>query len=119
MRDHGLVASKLASKEKVMSPDCLAELLTEVSDRELMAAIDDPAVQASRGWDLRGWCYRAAPSSVCFLYADETGRPAEAVIAVHAPPERRAGIAQAVADFPLPARLVLLRPGERGASAAC
>jgi len=36
-----------------MSPDRLAELLTEVSERELMAAIDDPAVQAVRGWDLR------------------------------------------------------------------
>jgi hypothetical protein len=102
-----------------MSPDRLTELLTEVSEREVMAAIDDPAVQAARGWDLRGWCYRAAPSSVCFLYADETGRPAEAVIAVHAPPERREGIARAVADFPLPTKLVLLRPGGQGASAPC
>lgn len=91
-----------------MPPDRLVELLNEVSERELMAAIDDPAVQAARGWDLRGWCYRAAPSSVCFLYADDTGRPAEAVIAVHAPPERREGVARAVADFPLPAKLVLL-----------
>ncbi len=98
-----------------MAPDRLAELLTEVSERELMAAIDEPAVQAARGWDLRGWSYRAAPTSVCFLYSDETGRPTEAVIAVHAPPERRDGLARAVADFPLPAKLVLLgqpRPRE-------
>src|SRR5438105_14576263 len=95
-----------------MSPDRLAELLTEVSDRELMAAIDDPAVQAVRGWDLRGWCYRSAPSSVCFLYADETGRPTEAVIAVRARPRRREQLARAVADFPLPTKLVLLGSGE-------
>jgi len=91
-----------------MSPDRLAELLTEVSERELMAAIDDPAARAALGWDLRGWCYRADPNSVCFLYADDTGRPTEAVIAVHASPERREGLARAVADFPLPAKLVLL-----------
>ena len=91
-----------------MPPDRLMELLSEVSERELMAAIDDPAVQAARGWDLRGWCYRAAPSSVCFLYSDETGRPTEAVVAVHAAPRRRAQLARAVADFPLPAKLVLL-----------
>ncbi len=102
-----------------MAPDRLVELLSEVSEREVMAAIDDPAVQAARGWDLRGWLYRAAPSSVCFLYADDTGRPTEAVIAVHAPPERREGVARAVADFPLPARLVLLGPSGRGASVPC
>jgi hypothetical protein len=79
-----------------------------VSDGDLMAAIDNPALQEVRGWDLRGWCYRAAPGSVCFLYADATGRPAEAVIAVHAPPRRREQLARAVADFPLPAQLVLL-----------
>jgi hypothetical protein len=102
-----------------MPPDRLVELLTEVCERDVMAAIDDPAVQAARGWDLHGWLYRAAPSSVCFLYADDTGRPTEAVIAVHAPPERREGIARAVSDFPLPAKLVLLGPGERGASVRC
>jgi hypothetical protein len=94
-----------------MPPDRLAELLTEVSDQDVMAAIDDPALQAARGWDLHGWHYRASPSSVCFLHADAAGRPTEAVIAVRAPPERRAGIARAVADFPLPARLVLLGQG--------
>ena len=94
-----------------MQPDQLADLLTEVSDGDLMAAIDNPALQAARGWDLHGWCYRAAPSSVCFLYADETGRPTEAVIAVRAPKERREQLARAVADFPLPAKLVLLGQG--------
>jgi hypothetical protein len=94
-----------------MQPDRLAELLTEVSDQEVMAAIDDPALQADRGWDLHGWHYRASPSSVCFLYADAAGRPTEAVIAVHAPPDRRERISQVVADFPLPARLVMVGPG--------
>jgi hypothetical protein len=91
-----------------MRPEQLAQLLNEVSDGDLMAAIDNPALQEVRGWDLRGWCYRAAPSSVCFLYSDETGRPTEAVVAVHAAPRRRAQLARAVADFPLPAKLVLL-----------
>jgi hypothetical protein len=91
-----------------MHPDELESLLARVTVEEVTRAIDDPAVQARRGWDLHNWAYRTAPGSVCFLHADDSGRPTEVVVAVCAPRERRDRLARLVADFPVPAKLVLL-----------
>ncbi len=91
-----------------MSAYELEKLLEKADLYLLMTAIDNRALQEERGWDLSDWTYRKAPGSICFLHADGDGRPHEMLVAVHATPERRASIERLFADFPLPAKLVLL-----------
>lgn len=91
-----------------MLPDELESLLASTSLEEVIAAIEDPARQVQRGWDLRSWTYQAAPASVCFLHCNEKGQPSDVLVAVHAPEERRDRLAHLIADFPLPAKLVLV-----------
>jgi hypothetical protein len=91
-----------------MRPEELEALLRVTDIDEVVAAINDPALQAERGWDLHDWAYRSAPGSVCLLHCDESGRPTELIVAVRAPGAPRDRLDRIVADFPLPAKLVLL-----------
>ena len=91
-----------------MSADDLEKILETTDAHLLMTAMDNRALQAERGWDLSNWTYRKAPGSICFLHADGQGQPKEVLVAVRAAPERRASIERLVANFPVPAKLVLL-----------
>lgn len=91
-----------------MHPDELESLLISATIDAVIAAIENPARQAERGWDLHNWTYWASPSSVCFLHWNEQDQPSDVVVAVRAPQERRERLAHLIADFPLPAKLVLV-----------
>jgi hypothetical protein len=104
------LCSRTAStgEEEPMNPDELETLLRITELHDIITAIDNPRLQAERGWDLGCWGYRSAPGSVCFLYWNPEGQPTEMLVAVRAPRGQRDRIAHLVADFPLPAKLVLL-----------
>lgn len=54
-----------------MRPDELKTLLTALGKAaDVVEAIDDPAVQSLRGWDLRGWNYVLVPWGVRFMHRD-------------------------------------------------
>lgn len=91
-----------------MRTDELESLLAVTSVDEVVAAIDDPARQTLQGWDLHGWTYFPAPTSVCFLHFDDRGDPVELLVAVRASRSRRERLAGLIADFPLSAKLVLI-----------
>lgn len=92
----------------MMSADELEKLLEKTDPHLVMTAMDNRALQQERGWTLSDWTYRKAPGSICFWHADGDGQPTEVVVVVHAARERRAHIERLVADFPVPAKLVLL-----------
>ena len=53
-----------------MTPDELKTLLTSMEvTAEVVEAIDDPALQSLRGWDLRGWNYVLVPWGVRFTHS--------------------------------------------------
>ena len=53
-----------------MSPDELKALLTSMAvTAEVVEAIDDPALQDRRGWDLAGWNYVLVPWGVRFTHS--------------------------------------------------
>lgn len=53
-----------------MSPDELKALLTSMEvTAEVVEAIDVPALQSLRGWDLRGWNYVLVPWGVRFTHS--------------------------------------------------
>tara|TARA_R110002072_G_scaffold289831_2_gene457111 strand:+ start:52399 stop:52635 length:237 start_codon:yes stop_codon:yes gene_type:complete len=53
-----------------MSPDELKILLTSMEvTAEVVEAIDAPALQSLRGWDLRGWNYVLVPWGVRFTHS--------------------------------------------------
>ena len=53
-----------------MSPDELKALLTSMEvTAEVVEAIDVPALQGHRGWDLRGWTYVMVPWGVRFMHS--------------------------------------------------
>jgi hypothetical protein len=91
-----------------MRPDELSELLTSMAQAaEVVEALDDPARQAARGWDLAGWSYDMVPWGVRFLYHD--GRAVAAtVVAVALPEARRAQLAPVYGGSPWPTTLLLL-----------
>ena len=52
-----------------MSPDELKALLTSMAvTAQVVEAIDDPALQCLRGWDLKGWSYVLIPWGVRFTH---------------------------------------------------
>jgi hypothetical protein len=54
-----------------LTPDELKTLLTSMEvTAEVVEAIDDPALQSLRGWDLRGWNYVLVPWGVRFTHSD-------------------------------------------------
>lgn len=91
-----------------MRTEELESLLASAPVEEVMAAIDDPERAVEAGWNLHGWTYCLAASSVCLLHADESGKPQDMLVVVRAPRDRRERLARLVADFPLPAKLVLI-----------
>ena len=53
-----------------MNPDELKALLSSLnSAADVVEAIDDPALQSLRGWDLRGWNYVLVPWGVRFTHS--------------------------------------------------
>ena len=53
-----------------LTPDELKTLLTSMEvTAEVVEAIDDPALQSLRGWDLRGWNYVLVPWGVRFTHS--------------------------------------------------
>jgi hypothetical protein len=91
-----------------MRTDELESLLACTSIEEVVAAIDDPALQAQRGWDLRGWTSSMAPSSLCLLHSDEQGNPLDMLVVVREPRTRRERLAGLLVDLPVSAKLVLI-----------
>ena len=54
-----------------MTADELKTLLTSMEvTAEVVEAIDVPAFQSLRGWDLRGWNYVLVPWGVRFTHCD-------------------------------------------------
>ncbi len=54
-----------------LTPDELKTLLTSLeAAAEVVEAIDVPALQSLRGWDLRGWNYVLVPWGVRFAHKD-------------------------------------------------
>jgi hypothetical protein len=54
-----------------LTPDELKTLLTSMEvTAEVVEAIDDPALQSLRGWDLTGWNYVLVPWGVRFTHSD-------------------------------------------------
>jgi len=54
-----------------MTADELKTLLTSMEvTAEVVEAIDVPALQSLRGWDLRGWNYVLVPWGVRFTHSD-------------------------------------------------
>jgi len=86
-----------------MTPDRLASLLTNLeAAAEVVDAIENPALQRRRGWDLGAWKYDLVPWGVRFRYqGDQTDDSAEilAVLPVRA----------AVESSPQPPSVLLLR----------
>jgi len=66
-----------------MTPAQLVPLLTGL-DRaaDLVEAMDDPALQAQRGWDLSNWGYALIPWGVRFAYFDPSSRTRADVLAL-------------------------------------
>ena len=53
-----------------MNPDELKALLTSMAvTAKVVEAIDDPALQSIRGWDLKGWSYVLVPWGVRFTHS--------------------------------------------------
>ena len=53
-----------------LTPDELKTLLTSMEvAAEVVEAIDVPALQSLRGWDLRGWNYVLVPCGVRFTHS--------------------------------------------------
>ena len=70
-----------------MSPDELKTLLTSMAvTAEVVEAIDDPALQGRRGWDLTGWNYVLVPWGVRFTHNAFEG---EIDVRIEVFPERR------------------------------
>ncbi len=91
-----------------MRTDELERLLASTSVEEVVAALADPTCQVQRGWDLHGWTYSLAPSSVCLLHSDEKGKPLDMLVIVRASGTRRERLVDLLHDFPVPAKLVLI-----------
>ena len=54
-----------------LTPDEIKTLLTSLAAAaEVVEAIDAPALQSLRGWDLRGWNYVLVPWGVRFTHCD-------------------------------------------------
>ncbi len=53
-----------------LTPDEIKTLLTSLAAAaEVVEAIDAPALQSLRGWDLRGWNYVLVPFGVRFTHS--------------------------------------------------
>lgn len=79
-----------------MQPETLRDLLEGGAGRvrDVAAAIDNPALMAAKGWDLRDWEYVQAPGMILFRRLDRPlpERPPEvvaAVLVVNAPESQR------------------------------
>jgi hypothetical protein len=58
-----------------MRPEELKRLLTSMKmAAEVVEAIDEPALQTERGWDLAGWSYDCIPWGVRFVRRDDRQR---------------------------------------------
>jgi len=55
-----------------MSPEELTAHLSNLGEAaDVVEAIDDPARQCRRGWNLSGWTYELIPWGVRFVYRGE------------------------------------------------
>jgi hypothetical protein len=92
-----------------MGSDDLIRLLTSLAmAADVVEAIENPALQARRGWNLAGWGYDWVPWGVRFLQRDVQARVTAAVVAVALPEERRAALPPSWVRAPWPTRLLLL-----------
>lgn len=65
-----------------MQPDDLAHHITSLSvAADVVDAIDDPSLQATRGWNLTGWSYEFVPWGIRFLYRDINGAVTGGIVA--------------------------------------
>lgn len=72
-----------------MSYDELKDLLTSLeAAADVVEAIDDPDLQAQRGWDLAGWSYTPVPWGVRFTHFNQHNRIDTEVEVVRAPQHR-------------------------------
>ena len=92
-----------------MRTEQLVRMLTSLgAAADVVEAIDDPALQARRGWDLKGWTYDCVPWGVRFLRHDGGQEVTGAVVAVALTREGLAFPPPAYARAPWPTRLLLL-----------
>src|SRR5262245_27135661 len=57
--------------------ELMAHVQNLESAAEVLEAIDDPALQRRRGWDLGGWRYELVPWGVRFVRRDRNGGETE------------------------------------------
>ena len=92
-----------------MRPEELADSLTSMRvAADVVEALDSPALQVERCWELAGWDHGWAPFGVRFARWDGRGQVTAAVVAVALPESRRDDLARAYAGFPWPTTLLLL-----------
>lgn len=92
-----------------MRPEELVRLLTSMRVvADVVEALDDPALQVERCWELAGWSHEAMPCGVRFALHDGLGRVTAAVVAAGLPASCRAEFSCACANTPWPTTFLLL-----------
>ncbi len=77
-----------------MSPENFIRLLTRSMDKaaDLVEAIDNPALQGPRGWDLSNWAYELVPWGVRFSCRDPQQSKVEVVVVLTVDPYQASGL---------------------------
>lgn len=92
-----------------MTPEELQGLLTSMARAaEVVEAIDEPALQTQRGWNLAGWTYEMVPWGVRFHYRGRQGEDRSAILVVAFRRKQGPDLSQEWASHSCPTMILML-----------